>query len=69
MKQLNFRCAKCQNSQYEISEFRATGGILTKLFNIQTRRFSTVTCSRCSYTEIYKADSSTLGNVFDFFMD
>ncbi|MBC8481186.1 MAG: GTP-binding protein [Planctomycetes bacterium] len=29
--------------------------------------FTTVTCKRCSYTEIYKADSSTIGNIFDFF--
>jgi predicted nucleic-acid-binding Zn-ribbon protein len=46
---------------------RATGGILTKVFDIQSKRFTTVTCERCRYTEIYKADSSMLGNIFDFF--
>ncbi len=60
-------CAKCKNAQYEVAEFRATGGIWTKLFNIQSERFTTVTCSRCKFTEIYKADQSTLGNIFDFF--
>ena len=30
-------------------------------------RFSTVTCSRCSYTEIYRSETSMLGNVFDLF--
>ncbi len=38
-----------------------------KIFDVQNKRFSTVTCSRCKFTEIYRADSSTLGNVFDFF--
>ena len=64
---LKYTCPKCKNTQCEIGEFRATGGIFTKLLDIQTKRFSTVTCSRCKYTEIYKADSSMLGNIFDFF--
>lgn len=69
MEGLNFVCTKCQNTTYEISEFRATGGFLTKVFDIQSKRFTTVTCTRCKYTEIYKTDSSMLGNVFDFFTD
>lgn len=69
MEPLNFTCPKCKNRQYEVDEFRATGGFLTKVFDIQSKRFSTVTCAQCKYTEIYKADSSTLGNIFDFFTD
>ena len=69
MNQLNFKCAKCDNTQCDVGEFRATGGFLTKIFDIQSKRFSTVTCTRCKYTEIYRADSSTLGNIFDFFTD
>lgn len=64
---INYTCPKCGNTSYEIGEFRATGGFLTKIFDIQSQRYSTVTCSRCKYTEIYKAHSSTLGNIFDFF--
>jgi predicted nucleic-acid-binding Zn-ribbon protein len=33
---------------------------------VQHRKFTTVTCDRCKYTEMYKADSSALGNIFDF---
>lgn len=69
MHGLNFTCAKCGCSTYDISEFRATGGFLTKIFNVQTKKFTTVSCSQCRYTEIYQADSSMLGNIFDFFMD
>ncbi|HHS14274.1 MAG TPA: GTP-binding protein [bacterium] len=67
MKALDYRCAKCGNTQYETGEFRATGGFWTKVFDVQNKRFSTVTCSQCRYTEIYQADSSALGNIFDFF--
>lgn len=69
MHGLNFTCSKCGNSTYEVDEFRAAGGFFTKIFNVQSKRFSTVTCTRCKYTEVYKTDSSMLGNVFDFFMD
>jgi predicted nucleic-acid-binding Zn-ribbon protein len=67
MTHLDYTCAKCGNGEYEVGEFRATGGFLTKVFDIQSRRFTTVSCMRCRYTEIYKADSSMLGNIFDFF--
>jgi uncharacterized protein len=63
-----FKCPKCSNSQYEVDEFRAVGGFWTKGFDIQNKRFTTVTCTRCKYTEIYKVKSSELSNVFDFFV-
>ena len=46
---------------------RAGGGFWSKIFDIQGRRFSTVTCQRCRNTELFQVDSSKLGSVFDFF--
>ena len=65
MATVTYKCAKCDNTEYETSEFRATGGFLSKLFDIQSHKFTTVTCTRCRYTEMYLADSSMLGNIFD----
>ncbi len=67
MQTISYRCPKCSNTECETGEMRATGGFWSKIFNIQTRRFSTVTCDRCRYTEIYQADTSMLGNIFDLF--
>lgn len=67
MEHLNYICPKCSNRSFELDEFRATGGIFAKIFDVQNKKFTTVTCTRCTYTEIYRADSSTLGNIFDFF--
>lgn len=64
---LSFECPKCGHTDYEVAELRGTGGILSKIFDVQRARFSTVTCTRCQYTELYRADSSLLGDVFDFF--
>ncbi len=69
MKTYKFKCPKCGNQHYEMDEFRATGGIMTKLFNIQNKRFTTISCSRCYYTEVYKTESSQFGNVVDFFFN
>jgi predicted nucleic-acid-binding Zn-ribbon protein len=67
MEHTNYTCPKCGNRQYETDEFRATGGFFAKIFDVQNKKFTTVSCTQCTYTEIYRADSSTLGNIFDFF--
>jgi predicted nucleic-acid-binding Zn-ribbon protein len=67
MQHDNWQCPKCNNNEFETGQFAATGGGLSKIFDVQNKKFTTVTCSRCKFTEIYKADTSMLGNVFDFF--
>jgi len=67
MQHKNWECPKCQNREFETDQFAATGGGPTKFFNIQNKEFSTVTCTRCKYTEICQASTSALGNVLDFF--
>lgn len=67
MTGLNYRCPKCGCNICDVGEMRATGGFFTKVFDVQSKKFTTVTCSQCKYTEFFKADSSMLGNIFDFF--
>ena len=67
MQHNNWQCPKCGNSEFETDQFAATGGGFTKIFDIQNKKFTTVSCTKCKFTELYKTDTSTLGNVFDFF--
>jgi predicted nucleic-acid-binding Zn-ribbon protein len=67
MQKIKYSCAKCGNRQFETGEVRATGSFVTKLFNIQNRKFTTVTCTKCSYTEFFAASSNQLANILDFF--
>lgn len=67
MEHLNYTCLKCQNTSYQIGQMRATGGTLSKIFDIQTEKYTSVTCQRCTYTEFYKTKTSAISNVFDFF--
>lgn len=66
-KPLNYKCPKCNNRTYKIGQVRATGSLLTKIFDIQNQKFTTVTCERCTYTEFFKAPTSAISNIFDFF--
>lgn len=45
---------------------RATGGNFAKLFDVQNKRFTTITCTRCGYTELYKEMSDGAMDVLDF---
>ncbi|MHC4883064.1 MAG: zinc ribbon domain-containing protein [Planctomycetota bacterium] len=62
-----WKCPKCDNTEFDTDRFQATGGGFAKVFDVQNKKFSTVTCNKCQYTEIYRADTSDLMNVFDFF--
>ena len=59
-----FSCAKCRNNQYETEEIRTTGKY-SRFFDIQNKKFTAVSCTQCGYTEIFKGDSSRLGNFLD----
>ena len=67
METSKYVCPKCGNKNYENGEIRTTGSFFTKLFNIQNKKFATITCTRCRYTELFAADSNQLGNILDFF--
>jgi predicted nucleic-acid-binding Zn-ribbon protein len=67
MRHRNWQCPKCNHLEYEADEFRATGGMFAKIFDVQNKRFSTISCENCTFTEVYRTPSSKIGNVFDFF--
>jgi predicted nucleic-acid-binding Zn-ribbon protein len=67
MKSINYKCPKCSNRTYVVDEMRATGGTWSKIFDVQNKKFTSVSCERCTYTEFYKAKTSALSNIFDLF--
>jgi predicted nucleic-acid-binding Zn-ribbon protein len=67
IKPIKYACPKCGSRTCLTGEIRTTGSFLTKIFNIQNRRFTSVTCTVCKYTEFYYMPSSKIGDVLDFF--
>lgn len=66
MEQKNYVCPKCGGRSYVSDQFQATGGSFAKVFDIQNKKFITISCARCGYTELYRAETTTGMNVLDF---
>ncbi|MCH3973127.1 MAG: zinc ribbon domain-containing protein [Oscillospiraceae bacterium] len=65
MQQRQYICPKCGCTRYESDQFQATGGNFAKLFDVQNKRFITITCAQCGYTELYRAETSMGMNILD----
>lgn len=61
-----FVCEKCGCTEYVSDQFQATGGNFSKIFDVQNKKFITISCARCGYTELYKSTTSDEWNILDF---
>ena len=61
-------CPKCNSGKLSTGEVRMAGGGLSRLFDVQNKRFETVSCDECGYTEFYKKDRDRAGEVLDLFL-
>jgi predicted nucleic-acid-binding Zn-ribbon protein len=59
-------CPKCGHETAEVDEIATTGAGLTKLFDVQNRRFKAVSCANCGYTEFYRGPDGDV--VVDLFL-
>ena len=66
MNQMRYTCPKCGCQSYVSDQFQATGGNFAKLFDVQNKKFITISCTACGYTELYRNQTSTGWNVLDF---
>lgn len=67
-EKVQYVCPKCGCRHYEHDQFQATGGSFAKLFDVQNKRFITVSCTNCGYTELYKSVGDGVMDVLDFLM-
>ena len=65
MEKKQFVCPKCGNTSYESDQFQATGGNFAKLFDVQNKKFVTISCTRCGFTELYKSETDAGWNILD----
>ena len=54
---VSWKCPKCGNEEYEKDQFQATGGNFAKVFDVQNKKFITISCNKCGYTELYKENT------------
>ena len=63
----NYVCPKCGGREFEHDQFQATGGNFAKLFDVQNKKFITISCVNCGYTELYRSETTSGWNILDFF--
>ena len=68
MEKKQYICPKCGNTHYISDQFQATGGNFAKLFDIQNKRFTTISCTQCGYTELYRTVNSAGMDILDFLL-
>lgn len=66
MVKQQYICPKCGCHSFVEDIFHATGGTMAKLFDVQNKKFITISCSNCGYTELYREETSTGNNILDF---
>jgi predicted nucleic-acid-binding Zn-ribbon protein len=47
-------CPKCGHTDAEVDDIATTGAGVSRLFDVQNRRYRAVSCTRCGYTEFYR---------------
>ncbi|MEG1475647.1 MAG: zinc ribbon domain-containing protein [Longicatena sp.] len=65
MDKIQYVCVKCGNSEFVSDQIQATGGDFAKLFDVQNKKFITISCAKCGYTELYKEQSDDALNILD----
>lgn len=65
----DWKCIKCGNTEFENDQFQAIGGNFAKIFDVQNKKFITISCTKCGYTELYKTETEAGMNILDFLMN
>jgi uncharacterized protein len=63
---IRYTCPKCGSKQYEIGEMWIYGNFWTKAFQLNSQRFTHITCQHCRYTEIYKIPKKKIAELLNF---
>ena len=64
----HYQCPKCSATDWELDEIRTAGGFWSAIFNVASKRFASLTCTRCSYTELFRTRASAISKVTDLLM-
>jgi uncharacterized protein len=62
---MGYCCAKCNHKSCETDEVSMTGGALSRMLDFSTNIFTAVSCERCGFTELYRANSTGIDNLLD----
>lgn len=59
-------CPKCGHDEAEVDEIATSGTGLSRLFDVQNRRFHVISCTNCGYSELYRGQDTDV--ILDLFI-
>jgi predicted nucleic-acid-binding Zn-ribbon protein len=66
MNSKEYSCDKCGVKTYKSGELRTTGSGVSRFFNLQNQKYTTIACTECGFTEMYRMDGGgKAGNILD----
>ncbi|WP_458206927.1 zinc ribbon domain-containing protein [Haladaptatus sp. NG-SE-30] len=60
-------CPKCGHTSASTDSISTTDSGLSKMFDVQTKKFTVVSCDNCGYSELYKDVRNRGSDVVDIF--
>lgn len=61
-------CLKCGHDQVTTDQISTTGSGLSKMFDVQTKKFTVVSCANCGYSELYRDVGDRGSDIVDVFL-
>ena len=59
-------CPRCKNTSFTKDTISVAGTGLTKMLDLQNRRFKVISCDKCGYSELYREVQGMGANILDF---
>ena len=69
MNKRPYICPKCGHNRYIADQFQATGGAFARMFDVQNKRFITISCAACGFTELYRKQNDAGMDILDFLLN
>lgn len=55
-----YACPKCGHREHEIGSMRVSGSGFMAILDLEDRQFTTASCTRCGFTELYRVKEESL---------
>jgi len=62
---INYKCKNCGHKKFKEGVLHASGGGFSAVFEINTVKYRSISCMRCTYVELFEGRTSNTQVVFD----
>ena len=68
-KKSSYTCPKRGSTTYETGQIRVSGDFWSSFLDVGNKRYGSVSCTKCGYTELHKKTARRVEKLLDFLAD